>query len=556
MAAPLRLAGVAVCGALAVLGLALGSESQDEVFLEPDLEARDAANASGAAGNLVILTAVLVALGAAFGGAALSQRPALQRAGLAVALFAAAYLAVVVAQSSWPNYDAQLQARQAELANSLMAANLAGVPSVLLPAMCLALAAVLGVAWAARRLLGSSRPLVSAEQALGRQVAVTLLAAPFLAIAAWGNLRLLLRLPDDQPGLGPYLVVLPVAALACLGLISVSLAKAWRLGSLVRNGRLAASVHESWQALGRAEFALAGIVAALALLASVFQAATVPGLDVGRVFGVTLRGHTQLLLLLAVPLAPAALNQRLTSTWLEHAPPRHATLETGTDRLAVLALTCVLLGLGLSGLLTWTADDALWAWLAAFAPTAALAMARCGPFGSAPSVLMLGFVLWAIGNTVVATYDGQDEAILAFRDPPGLLALWRTLGALVAGLAVARLALAGAREERASLAVPMALGVGACLAALALLEMPLSAWLLNRGGGEAIAVGSVMASLDFPVRVLLHTMAAVLGVATALLLARLHRPEWFRAPPPPPLVAPLRSKAKARSPRPAADPTA
>lgn len=222
----------------------------------------------------------------------------------------------------------------------------------------------------------------------------------------------------------------------------------------------------------------------------------------------------------------------------------------------MLAVAAALVGLGLSALITWTAGDALWAWLAACTPVAALAMARCGPFRSAPVALLLAFVLWAIGNTVVATYDGQDEAILVFRDPPGLLALWRTLGALVAGLAVARLALAAAREERASLAVPMALGVGACLAALALLEMPLSAWLLNRGGGEAIAVGSVMASLDFPVRVLLHTVAGVLGVATALLLARLHRPEWFRPPPPPPLTAPLRSKARSNPRRPAADPTA
>lgn len=555
MAAPTRLVAVAVCGALAVLGLALGSESQREVFLEPDLEARDAANASGASGNLVILTAFLVALGVGIAGALLSGRPALRRAGLAFAFAGGTYVGILVAQSSYPNYDAQVEARYAGLANTLMAANLPAVPSLLIPAFALAVAALLALVWAGRRLLGSPIPLASPEQALLRQVAVVLLAAPFLAIAAWGNLRLLLRLPDDQPGLGPYLVVLPLAALACLGLLAVGLAKAWRLGSLVRNGRLAASVQESWQALGRAEVALACALAALALLAGVFQAASVPGLNLGRVLGLTLRGHTQLLLLLAIPLAPTTWSHKAIAAWLSNAPMHRATLETGTDRLAVLAVAAAAISLGLSGLLTWTASSALWAWLGALAPVAVIAMARCGPLRSAPVALLLAYVLWAIGNTVVATYQGQDEAVLAFRDPPGLLALWRTLGALVAGLAVARLALAVAREERPSLAVPMSVGLGACLAALALIEMPLSAWLLNRGGGEAIAVGSVMASLDFPVRVLLHSLAGVLGVAAALLMARLHRPDWFRPPPPPPLKAPMRSKARTRASRPTAEPT-
>lgn len=543
MAAALRLATVAACGALAALGLGLGAESQEEVFLEPDLAARDAANQSGAAGNLVLLTAVLVALGVAVAGVALSRRPPLRRAGLALALFGGAYLAVVSAQGAWPNYNAQLEARYAELANTLMAANLPAVPSILLPAMALALAAILAVLWAARNALGGPTRLRTAEQALARQAAVALLATPFLAIAAWGNLRLLLRLPDDQPGLGPYLVVLPLAALACLALAGVALAKAWRLGNLVRNGHLVGAVQESWQALGRAEAALAGVVAALALLAGLFDAAAMRDLELGRVFGVTTRGHTQMLLLLAVPLAPALWAHRRTAEWLAHAPAQRGTLETGTDPLAVLALAAAAASTALAGLLTWTAGEALWAWLAALAPVAAVAMLRCGPVRSAPLALLLAATLWAIGNTVVATYDGRDEAILVMRDPPGLLALWRTLAAAVAGFALARLARAASRE-RGGVAVPMALAAGACAAAAALIEMPLSAWLLNRGGGEAIAVGSVMASLDLPVRVLLHTLAGVLAVGSALLFARLHRPEWFRAPPPPPLPAPVRAKPR------------
>lgn len=555
MAAPLRVVTVALCGALLALGLGLGSESQDEVFLEPDIDARDAANANGAAGNLIVLTALLAALAVAVAGATLSQRPLLRRLAWTVLLFFGSYLAVVVAQGSWPNYDAQLEARYARLANSLLASNAEAVPSVAVPVLALALGAVLAVGAAARRLAGEHTPLDSPERALQRQVAATLLAAPFLAIAAWGSLRLLLGLPDDQPGLGPYLVVLPLAALACFGLIALALLKSWRLGSLVRNGRLASSVQESWQALGRAEAAVAGVLTVLAMLAGLFEAAEVPGLDLGRVFAVTLRGHMQLLLLLAVPLAPILWAHRSIAGFLANAPVHRATLETATDPLSALAVAAVGACLGLTALTTWLADQALWTWLVALVPVAALAFARCGAVRSAPHVLLLAYVLWAIGNTVVATYDGrQDGAVLVFRDAPGLLALWRTLGAAVAAVALARLALAASPGEARAVEVPLAIGIGACLAALALIEMPLSAWLLNRGEGEAIAVGSVMASLDFPVRVLLHSLAGLLAVGAALMAARLRRPDWFRPPPPPPLKAPVRTKAT-RPPRPSARPT-
>jgi hypothetical protein len=555
MAAPLRVVTVALCGALLALGLGLGSESQEEVFLEPDLEARDAANASGASGNLIVLTAFLTALAVAIAGATLSRRPPLRRLALALLLFGGAYLAVVVAQSAWPNYDAQLEARYARLANSLLASNADAVPSLVVPVLALALGAVLAVGAAARRLAGESAALASPERALQRQVAASLLAAPFLAVAALGSLRLLLGLPDDQPGLGPYLVVLPLAAIACLGLLVLALVKAWRLGSLVRNGRLAGAVQESWQALGRAEAAVAGVLAALALLAGLFEAAEVPGLDLGRVFAVTLRGHMQLLLLLAVPLAPLVWAHRSIAGFLATAPAHRATLETATDPLAAIAVAAAGASLGLAAITTWLADQALWTWLVALLPVAAVAVARCGPVRSAPHLLLLAYVLWAIGNTVVATYDGrQDGAVLVFRDAPGLLALWRTLGAAVAAVALARLALAAAPGEARSIEVPLAIGVGACLAAVALIEMPLSAWLLNRGEGEAIAVGSVMASLDLPVRVLLHSLSGLLAVGAALMAARLRRPDWFRPPPPPPLKATARAKST-RPPRPSARPT-
>lgn len=557
MEAPLRLAMVALLGGLGVLGLALGAESQREVFLEPDLQARDLDNADGAAGNLVILTAFVVALAAAGAASLLTRRRGWRRWGAVLAVLAASYSGVLVAQSAWPSYIAQVEARFADLSNSLLAANVPAVPSLLLPMFALVLATLLGGGAALRRLFALGRsaaaPTEMPRLLFERQCAATLLAVPFLGLVAWGSVRLLLRLPSDQPGLSPYLAVLPLAAAACLALAAIAVAKAWRLGSFVRNGRLAAAVQESWQGLGRAELAIAGGLAALAIVSSAFAAADLSDLNVGTVFGVTLRGHMQFLVLLGVPLAPGLLLQRRVLRFLGEAPAHHATLEHGTDRLAVTTALAAAASIVLAGLATWAIEGAVWGWLLAFLPAAVLANARLGAADAAAPLLLLAFALWAIGNTVVARYDGDVEGALAFRDPPGLLALWRTIGAAVGAIAVSRLALRLGGGERRAVAVPLAVGVGACLAAVALLEMPLAAWLINRGQGEAIAVGSLVASQDPPVRILLHAASGLLGVAAALLLSRLHRPEWFRPPPPPPLAVPRPKGTKGtRPPRPAA----
>jgi hypothetical protein len=551
MEAPLKLTLVALCGGLAVFGLAVGAESQHEVFLEPDLHARDQANQAEAAGNLVVVTAAVVAFAAAFAAAQLSRRHGWRRLAAAVAVFSAAYTAVFIAQSSWPNYNAELDERFADLANGLLASNVPAVPSLLLPVFALVLAALLVGGLALRRLLAPGPAAEGPRSLLVRQCAATLLAVPFLALAAFGSLRLLLRLPDDRPGLGPYLAVLPSAALLCLALAATAIAKCWRLGMYVRNGRLAAAVQESWQALGRAELALAGALGLLAVLSSALPAADLSDLNLGRAFGVTLRGHMQLLVALGVPLAPGLRLQRTVLAFLERAPAHSPTLESGTDPLALATLAASVASAGLAAFTTWAGGGALWAWLAALLPVAAVASFRLGAGPSAPVTLLLAFVLWAVGNTVVAHYNGGDEAILQFRDAPGVLALWRTLGAAVGGAVAARLALLAGRRERVAVAVPAAVGAGASLAALALLEMPLAAWLLNRGDGEAIAVGSLLASQDPPVRILLHSLAGLCGVAAAILLARVHRPEWFQPPPPPPLQAPVRRKSPStRPPRP------
>jgi hypothetical protein len=338
-------------------------------------------------------------------------------------------------------------------------------------------------------------------------------------------------------------------------LVALGLAKAWRLGAFVGNGRLAGAVRESWQALGRAELYTAGAIGLLAAISSVLPAADLPELALGRTFAVTLRAHTQFLFLLAVPLLPAYLLQRRVQDALDAAPVHRANLESGTEPLARAAVLAAIASCGLAAAGTWFLDGALWAWLLALLPVAALAATRFNGSSGAPHLFLLGFVLWAIGNTVVASYNGNSAGVLQFRDAPGLLALWRTLGAAVAGIAATRLALRLAGDEPGSTAVPLAVAAGACLAAVALMEMPLTAWLITRGEDDAIAVGSVVASQEPGVRILLHSVAGLLGVAAAVLVARQRRPDWFRPPPPPPLPAPMRAKGT-RPPRPAAKPAA
>lgn len=545
----MRITALVLLSLLALWGLALGAQTQKEVFLEPDAQQRDAAN-QGAAGNLIVLTAFPVALGVAGAAALLSRRPVRRRLGPAALLAGAVYGGVLLAQSAWPNYLAIVENRYATLTNSLLAANLPAVPSLLVAPLALLLGTLLLAGWAGRRLLGRDIPSAPRPPLalLQSQAAATLLAAPFLALAAFGNLRLLLVLPADQPGLGPYFVVLPGAALTCLCLMGLAIAKTWHLGTYVRNGRLAAAVHETWQALGRAETAALLLLACLALAASFLPATELAELALGRTFEVTLRGHTQLLLLLGIPLAPAlAVHGRVTRHFTRDRP-QVPTLEHGTHVIALATLTASLATVGLAIVATWSLERALWGWFLACLAPVAVAAWWCDGRRSAPHLLLAAFLLWAMGNTIEARYDGGREALLAFAQPPGLLALWRSLGAVLAAAALARLAARLAARNPATLA--LAAGAGFSLAAVALLELPLTAWLMVRPASvDAIAVGSIVASLDPPVRIALHAVATLLAVAAAVLVARLHRPDWFDRRPPPPLAV---IRPKRSSPRPTA----
>lgn len=541
----MRIVALGLLAGLALLGLALGAESQRESVLESDLEAAGEAAAIGAAGNLIALTAFLVAIGVTGSLLLLSRLPVRRRLMPALALGGATYLGVLVGQTMWPFYVALLDQRYATLTNSLIAANLPASPSVVLVPMAVVVGVLLAAGAAAARLLGWTPRdgALGPAALLRRQAAAVLLAAPFLALAAWGNVRLLLNLPDDQPGLGPYFVVLPAIALGALALVALGVAKTWQLGTYVRNARLAVAAQESWQTLGRAEASVAALLAGLALAGTFLQPAQLEDLELGRVLGLSLRAHTQATVFLAIPMAPLLALHRRAARSLEDAPVHAATLDDAADPLARLALTGGTACVALAALATWTIPQVLWAWLLAVLPAAALAAWACGPRLGATHVLLAAFLLWGIGNTVEATYDGQGAGVLTFGTPPGFLALWRTLGAVLAAVALSRLALGlapgGVRR------LPLAAGAGAALAAVALLEMPLTAWLQTRTSVDAINVGSVVASLDPPVRAIVHTVAAVLAVTAAVLVALLHRPDWFQRGRRP--VAIVRPKAAASS---------
>lgn len=547
LAAPVRVALLALCAGLALLGLALGAESQKEFVLESDLAAQGELASGGAAGNLVVLTGGLVGLGVAGGALLLSRLPIWRRLGLSCALGVTVHAGVLLGQSMWPFYIAFIEDRYATLANSLIAANLPAVPSIALAPLALLTGILLAAGWLLARLLGKPRPAPTPLGLLRAQAAAAMLATPFLAILAWGNLRLLFGLPDDRPGLGPYFVVLPVATLACLGLLGLMLAKTWALGSFVRNARLAAATQEGWQMLGRAEGALLTLLGALALTGTFLQPVQLDALELGRVLGVTLRSHTQLVVLLALPLAPLLAIHRSVARALEEAPLHPATLDDGTHPIARQAVAAAIAAALLACLATFFVEDALWAWVLAVLPVGALAAARCGARASAPLGLLGAFLLWAIGNTVQATYSGAEgSAALVFRTPTGVLALWRTLGTVLAAAVLTRLA-RGLGDRRMA-GWPVAAGAGLALAAVALLEMPLTAWLLNRPGVDAIAVGSVVASLDPPVRAIVHTVATTLAVTAAVLVALLQRPDWFARRPRKPVAA-IRPKGRGQGQR-------
>src|SRR5688500_16824142 len=86
-------------------GVALGAESQLEEFLEPSLAAQQQDSERAGSGNLIVLTASLVAIGATISLALLSREPLLRRTGGALLAGLGTYTVTVLVQTAWPNVN-------------------------------------------------------------------------------------------------------------------------------------------------------------------------------------------------------------------------------------------------------------------------------------------------------------------------------------------------------------------------------------------------------------------------------------------------------------------
>lgn len=522
----------------ATLGIAWGASLQQEAQLAQDVQAQNEANRSPTVGDPIFLTGLLVAA-AVTAGLLLVAPPSPQRWGPAMVAFGSLYLLINLVQTAWPNFTSLTtntdRAGQASI--NLIAFNGPGLPSVFVPIFGFLCAALLGLTWAARRLLrpehrGDPSGLWrnAAPQLLRRWYSGFALLLPFLAVTAAGSVRLLVEF-SGAPGLGAAVVLLALTALACIGLACVALWKAAQLAAVARNPRLAPVVQESWQGLTRAETGLAGALAAIAILGTFLPTNELAILRPGLTFGVTLRSHMAFLLLILVPMVPMMLLNRPITVAIQRRgldpPARIARLPW------MLAVACTTLAFVAAFSTSSGNTGALWGWIAAGLLATILAVAAGDRAGSTGACLLFAFAVWAAGNSYVAVFHATTGSNLDYSaSGPGLLALARLAGALAGALPVWRLVQAMAAGERASTAIPLAAGAAAAAIGIALLEFPLSVWVLSSERGQSIAMGTMVAGQDTGAAWAMHIIAFLLITGLALAAARALRPEWFgRAPP-------------------------
>lgn len=524
MAVSPRVAVLLLCAAMAVAGLALGAESQVETFLKPEQLESGFANTPDAGGNLIILTALLPALGLAAGAVLLSRRRPRHRVAPALGLFVSLYLVAVLLQSAWPNYNASDAARTAIFSITPLISNGPAVASVFLGPMAFLVLGMLGIATAGRALMGTGSGKKDLEEHLHQFVGAHLLALPFLVILAVGSVRLMLDLPGNNPDAGPYLFVLPVVALACIGLLITGAMKIWHLTAYARDVRLVDVAREAWSGLHRAEYALMGILVGVSLLAFLLARIDLEILQAGRTFGTSTRGHVQAAFLLMVPLLPTLLSGREDGLFDEgHVDEEiRPGIAVGTWIASGLALLGALVGILVPG--------ALWGWLLALLPPVLLALLLLPARHAAPLGFLLAVVLWGLGNTITGVFQLNENAgaNLSLDANPGLLALFRAVSVVLVGFVVSRMARENAASMRRSIAWPLTVGLGAAVALILVLEMPFSAWIATSRQGEFVGIGSVVASQDPAVQITMHTLAILAGALVGIGVARIERPDWFR----------------------------
>lgn len=530
MAADLRLPLV-VAAAVALFGLALGAETQEEQFLHKDLEEAKAYLAdSQASGNLIILTSVLAAAGATACLVLVSRQQWRVKATWAPVFFAAAWTMIVLVQSTFPQVLGILDSRQASLALAPATVHAPALPTVLLPVLATLLAAGLATGFTARRLLQEEAPpRWTLREARRRHVGVLALVLPFLAVTMGAHLRILLVLPaTGEPGVGLQYILSPVAASAAMGLIITYLLRHWSLASASRNPRIVPVSREAWHVMARVEWFFFAALAAVALASTALPALDISLFSAGHVFGLSLRSHGQATLFLAIPLAVAWLTHQHIQRLLDRNEPRTAGTDSTRAMIGDIVATAGLAVAALAGGITaLTLTDTLVPYLVAAAIAGAVALRHADPYWGLAPLLLAGLALWGIGNTVIADFNSNANPPLVMETEPGVLAVWRFLAVVAVGAGVARLALHVGRHEKAVAAIPSTVAVAAAAAFIPLLEFSFGAWVITSQVGDAIAIGNLVTAQDASVRFTMHGLALGLSTVGALGAARLLRPDWF-----------------------------
>lgn len=525
---PLLLGCLAV---LALVGLALAADAQRDTFLNPDSFDTGFADRDGAAvsGNVVALTAIIVALAVTTMAGMVATVGWRARLLPLFVVFLATYIVVFMLQTMMPSYQAVDVARTAVFAISPVIVNAVASPSVFVAPLALLMAAALGLGAAARRLQGRHGSPQDPLTALQMFVGAMALATPFLVITAVGSIRLLMALDPQGTDTLPYLISLPLGALAGLALLVVGSIKAWHLGQFVRHGRVGPIAAEAWDGLRKAELVIMGVIGGLGLLAMLFAEIKLDILEAGRVFGMSTRTHTQAQVLLLVLLVPWwSLHRPILRIFDDHRGHNESLDVSGPHPVLQGYWIAGGIGAGLAILSTIVIPGALWPWLSITLPLAIFSLIRLRAMDAVLPTLLAAIVLWSIGNTVSGIVELRETvAGITFDTAPGLLALWRVLAVTLAAIAASRLARTRAQGMRRGIAWPLTSGLGAAFALIIFLELPFSAWVDSTAAGDYVGIGTVVASQQAAVRGVLHGLAGLAAFAAGMAIARLSRPDWF-----------------------------
>lgn len=529
-----RVAAVAAAGLLVALGVILGASVQDEEVLSTD---PDSGETGAVAGYLLVLTALPAAVGVTLAFGLVARVAWRARLLAAAAAGAASYLLIQLVQAGFPGairIEDHVVMSMALFVNNNVGG--VGVMGWVLVGVWLLIGALV---LTARRMLA---PATASDHAASHS-AWTLAAVPLLAAGAWGPMEVLLALPAGSRHAAGHSIALAIEFAALVGLLATHVVADRAVVRTAAEPRLVDWGSDTARLATRIQFVLLGTLGAAALGGALLQSLDLDVLFAGLTLGTNLRSHHLLLPVLALPLVPALRHRARALASIAAGTGQAGPPSRGMPRVATWVPAVV--AFALAGVLAWSTDGALTPWAAA----AVAPLFSVWPFAhraATTQALWTAYVLWALGNTITASYQHGQDITIRFDTSLGINALWQLLALVIAGVALAQAGLAAAREPRPTLRVTLAMAFAALLGLAAWLEFPLAAWQVNTLTGEGVAIGSLAASQDASVRNIMHGLATVAIVAASVLAARLHRPEWFaRARGPTPDASPRPDPAPA-----------